>query len=143
MSGYLYFNSNTFYQPELKTPGDRGRWRNIPGTLYCRQFLPTDSLGNFTLRLKNIVRGSRYRVEIASTGALVTGGEGDVPAGTGTTIDVDLTLPYYAVGNANNELRVKVRKGSAATKYLPFETQAVAQAGTVISYIGQVADPIA
>jgi hypothetical protein len=106
--------------------------------------LPTDPVGTFTLRLKNIVRGSRYRIEVATTGALAdTDGEGDAPAGTGTTTDVDITLPYYASGNANNDLRIKVRKGSAATKYLPFETQAVAQAGVVISYISQTADSIA
>jgi hypothetical protein len=74
--------------------------------------LPTDPVGTFTLRLKNIVRGSRYRIEVATTGALAdTDGEGDAPAGTGTTTDVDITLPYYASGNANNDLRIKVRKG--------------------------------
>jgi hypothetical protein len=301
---------------------ERGRTIGLLGTVYGMARFDSDSIGNFTLRLKNIVRGSRYRVEVASTGALVTGGDGSVsipavadklqdkttgvtnitnvskqisgltdntvytlsvyvaaagwgyaccsindkagvnvglayinlttgavneiygdasaelvgdgwwrlklsvnvgsgastpvfafyiadadthPAGishstsagngiglwgarldegaaalsyytsgnlcpdpedfsawtlndavdgevvanalspaayVGTT-DVDLTLPYYAAGNANNDLKVKVRKGSASTKYLPFETQAVAQAGTVISYISQAADPIA
>ena len=107
--------------------------------------LPTDPLGSFTLTLKNAVVGSRYRVEVAGTGALATptgSAEGTVPGVSGL-VDVSITLDYYAPGNSANNLKVKVRKGTAAPKYQPFETLATAQSGIVTSYISQIADSIA
>lgn len=107
--------------------------------------LPTDPLGSFTLVLQNVVVGSRYRIERTDTGALATptsNAEGTVPGVSGVT-DVSITLDYYAPGNAGNDLRAKVRKGTAAPKYQPFETQFTAQSGTVNAYVAQVADTIA
>lgn len=107
--------------------------------------LPTDPLGSFTLVLKNVVVGSRYRIERTDTGALATptvNAEGTVPGVSGVT-DVSITLDYYAVGNAGNDLRAKVRKGTSSPKYQPFETLFTAAAGTVNAYVAQVADTIA
>ena len=62
---------------------------------------------------------------------------------TATGASEVFTVPYYTNGNANNDLKVKVRKGTAAPKYQPFETQVTAGAGSQSVYIAQVADPIA
>lgn len=98
--------------------------------------LPTESVGSCQLTIDNIVVGSRYRVEVASTGALVA--EGDATAST-----VVLNVPLYPTGNSSNTLRVKVRKGTTAPKYQPFQTQVIANAAGVTAYISQVPDPIA
>jgi hypothetical protein len=111
---------------------------------YSQQRLATDAVGTFTLRIKNVMGGSRYRVEYAASGVVAEPSANAEGVVSGTVLtDVDLTLNLYVGGSASNDLRVKVRKGTAATKFLPFETQVVAQSGTVIAYIAQVADPIA
>lgn len=104
-----------------------------------RQRLAGDPLGTCTLELRACVAGSRYRVEVASSGALVV--EGTVPGASGLA-DVALTVPYYAAGNANNSLRIKVRKATAAPKYKPYETQAVVAAAGAVVYVAQEADTI-
>lgn len=115
--------------------------RPFGGLVITKLRLPTDSIGTTTVTLTNVVVGSRYRIEVADTGALAeptTNAEGTAGASI-----VNITLNLYAAGNSNNSMRIKVRKGSAATKYQPYETQAtlIAQAQSV--YIAQVPDPIA
>ncbi len=105
------------------------------------QKLPGDVLGQMTLTLTNVVVGSRYRIERQGDGSLATptaNAEGVAGAST-----VPITLDYYSSGSANNDLRIKVRKGTAAPKYQPFETLATVGAADQSSYIAQVADPIA
>lgn len=114
----------------------------IGSGVYSVQKAATDSIGTTTVTLTNVVVGSRYRIEVASTGALAE------PAANaeGTTSNSDplpITLNLYAAGNSNNSLRIKVRKGSAATKYQPFETQVTLSAQAQSVYIAQVPDPIA
>jgi hypothetical protein len=96
----------------------------------------SDPTGTCEVRLQNIVVGSRYRIEVASTGALLASGV------AGSTTE-DVTIDRYASGNANNSLRIKVRQGSSAPKYQPFETQAESVAGTVLVWIQQSLDTIA
>jgi hypothetical protein len=138
--GYIWMGTRTL--PDA-TP--RGASTNNLLVSIGRTKLSTDPSGSFTLTLKNIVRGSRYRIERAGDGSLATptaNAEGEVAAGAGTTIDLSITLDYYASGSANNDLVIKVRKGTSGTKYLPFETQATAASGTAISYISQSQDTI-
>lgn len=104
--------------------------------------LATDAIGTFTLVLKNVVVGSRYRIERAGDGSLATPtgtAEGVVPGSSGTA-DVSLTLDLYPVGSANNDLRIKVRKASATPFYRPFESLASAQAGAVTVFVSQALD---
>ena len=98
--------------------------------------LPTDSIGSMTLTLTNVVIGSRIRIEEQVGGALV-----DERTATGTS-EV-FSIPVYVGGSAKNDLRIKVRKGTSAPKYQPFETLAVAAVGSQSVYTAQVADPIA
>ena len=117
-------------------PTSRGRQYPSEGGYLSAARLATDSLGNMTLTLTNVVVGSRIRIEEQVAGTLV-----DERTATGTT-EV-FTVPVYSGGSASNDLRIKVRKGTSGPKYQPFETLAVAAIGTQSVYIAQVADPIA
>ena len=100
----------------------------------CR--FDADAVGTCVVRLQNIVSGSRYRIEVASTGTLLA-------SGVAASTTEDVTIDRYASGNANNSLRIKVRQGSSAPKYQPFETQAESAPGTVLVWVAQVPDTIA
>jgi hypothetical protein len=94
--------------------------------------LPTDPIGTFTLTLTNLVVGSAIRVE-TQAGALIEYRVADA------TSEV-FTVPAYAPGNAANDLRIKVRKGTAAPFYKDYETLAVASVGAGSIYVVQVPD---
>ena len=117
-------------------PASRGKFYLVGGQLIVRQRLPTDSIGNMTLTLTNVVIGSAIRIDVQSTGALVE-------FRTATATSEVFTVPVYAGGSASNDLRIKVRKGTTAPKYQPFETLVIAAVGAQSVYVAQVADPIA
>ena len=96
--------------------------------------LPTDPVGTFTLQFRGIVEGSRVRVETAAEGITL-----DEFVSTASEIE-NRTLSLYASGNPRNNLRIKVRNASGTPAYVPFESQAVAQLGTVIVYVFQEPD---
>jgi formylmethanofuran dehydrogenase subunit D len=117
-------------------PATRGPMVPAASCIVAKQRLSTDSIGNCDIRIKNAVTSSRYRIEIASDGTLVV-------EGTVASQDFNVSVPYYPAGNSNNSLVVKVRKGTSAPKYQPFETQVEAGAAGALAYIAQVPDPIA
>lgn len=94
--------------------------------------LPTDSIGTFVLTLTNLVVGSAIRVETQS-GALI---EFRTAAATSEVFNV----PVFSPGSPANDLRIKVRKGSSAPFYIPFETLATGQAGAQSIFVNQVLD---
>ena len=95
--------------------------------------LPFDPIGTFSLTLTNVVIGSRVHVEKQSDGTEYH----DSVAASST---VAISLSAYASGSANNDLRIKVRKGTGSPTYKPFETRATAIVGSQSIYIGQIAD---
>ena len=97
--------------------------------------LPTDPIGTNALTLTNLVSGSAIRVEEAD-GTLREFREADATSEA-------FTLDVYSAGSAKNNLVIKVRKGTAAPKYLPFTTYVTAAVGSQSVYIAQVADTIA
>lgn len=97
-----------------------------------RMRLSTESIGNFTLTLTNVVIGSAIRVE-TQAGTLVEYRVAD------DTTEV-FTIPAYAVGSAANDLRIKVRKGTAAPFYVPYETLTTAFVGSGSIYVSQILD---
>lgn len=120
--------------------GDRDRGIAVlaPGVVQWRALLPTDPVGSMTLTLTNVVVGSRYRIERQGDGSLATptaNAEGTAAAST-----VVITLDAYASGSANNDLRIKVRKGTTDPVYKPFDTFVVASTTPSISYIAQIPD---
>lgn len=94
--------------------------------------LPTDSIGTFVLTLTNLVVGSAIRVE-TQAGALV---EFRVAAASSEAFNV----PAYSPGSASNDLRIKVRKGTSAPFYRPYETLATAAVGSQSIFVSQIPD---
>lgn len=97
-----------------------------------RMRLPTESIGNLALTLTNLVVGSAIRVE-TQAGTLIEFRTADDTSET-------FTVPAYAVGNAANDLRIKVRKGTSAPFYIPFETLTTAFVGSASIYVSQILD---
>lgn len=95
--------------------------------------LDSDAIGTFTLRLRNLVAGSRVRVETQASGVTLD-------EFVASAADQDRTLSLYASGNANNDIRIKVRHASGTPAYRPFETLAVAQLGVVTVFVSQELD---
>lgn len=111
----------------------RGPSHFYPSGPVSNQRLPTDSVGSFALTLSGLVAGSAIQVEVATTGVVVS----NTTAGAAT---VTLTLPAYAAGSANNNLRIKVRKGSVAPFYIAYETLATAFVGAQTIFVSQIPD---
>lgn len=97
-----------------------------------RMRLSTEAIGNFTLTLTNLVVGSAIRIE-TQAGDLVEYRVADA------TSEV-FTIPAYSPGNASNDLRIKVRKGTAAPFYVPYETLTAASVGSASIYVSQIQD---
>lgn len=94
--------------------------------------LPTDSIGTFMLTLTGLVVGSAIQIETQAGAAI----ENRTAAGATEVFSV----PAFAVGDASNDLRIKVRKGSAAPFYQPFETLATAVVGAQSIFVNQIPD---
>lgn len=115
------------------TPPTRGRqWCREGGYLSASR-LSTDSVGNFVLTLTNVVVGSAIRIELQGDGSLV----GSSTAAGSTVV---MTVPAYAAGSAGNDLRVKVRKGTGAPFYQPYETLVTGFVGAQSVYVSQIPD---
>lgn len=98
-----------------------------------RQRLPTDPLGAFSLTLTNLVVGSVIQVQEQVSGTTLYNG-------TAAATSQLISLSAYAGGSAKNDLRIKVRKGTATPFYQPYETLAVASVGSQSIYVSQVPD---
>lgn len=119
-------------------------------TIISQQRGVNDPIGTCTLRIKNGVAGSEYGVFVQSTNTEsqlggVSSGLGifrnDLSAGT--VADMDISFDYYPPGNINNNIRIRLRKGTSGTKYQPFETLITIGAGVNVAYAAQVIDTIA
>lgn len=121
--------------PYAAAVSSHGRGKTVCYALQvlAEQLRPTDPIGTLTLTLTNIVIGSRIRIETQSTGALVEDRVAD------TTTEV-FTVPVYASGSAGNDLRIKVRKATTGTAYIPWETLATAAPGAQSIYVAQISD---
>lgn len=113
-------------------PTARGRLYGYPGMVLGRARLPTDSVGTFALTLTGLVVGSAIQIETA-TGAAI---ENRTAAATSEVF----TVSAYTSGSANNNLRIKVRKGSASPFYLPYETLTTAFVGSTAIFVSQISD---
>lgn len=111
----------------------RGRFRNGGMVSIARQSLPGDAIGVFALTLTNLVVGSAIQIEDQlGTTTLYNG----VAASTSQLIN----LSAYVGGSSLNDLRIKVRKGSSAPYYQPYETLATAIVGSGSIYVSQIPD---
>jgi hypothetical protein len=103
------------------------------GVVLSRGRLATDSIGNFSLTLTNLVIGSRVHIQVTSTGVAVDDIVADATSET-------MVIPAYSPGSANNDLTIKVRKASATPFYRPYRTQVTALVGSQSIYIEQQLD---
>lgn len=110
----------------------RGKWRVFAGVALSRQALPTDPIGSVVLTLTHVIVGSAVQVESQSGTSLYNG-----TAASGTVV---IPLQVYSAGSPLNELRIKVRKGSASPFYQPWETLATAIKGSASIYVAQIPD---
>lgn len=94
--------------------------------------LPTDSVGTFVLTLTGLVVGSAVQIETQSGTPIENR--------TATATTEVFSVPAFAVGNVSNDLLIKVRKGSAAPYYRPFETLATALVGAQSIFVNQIPD---
>lgn len=133
MSAAIFIPSFPQFAGVGLVPVARGPMSPNHGVVVSRGRLSTDAVGTCAVTIQNAVVGSRYRIEVASTGTLVA--EGDV-----ATADFTENVPLYPAGNPANTLRIKIRKGTSAPFYRPFETQVVAQAAPQVAYILQQLD---
>lgn len=106
---------------------------NLLGQTLAIERLPTEPVGAFTLTLTNLVVGSAIQVE-DQTGANTFHNS---TAGAATEV---ISLDAFGLGSSKNDLRIKVRKGSGAPFYQPYETLTVAFVGAQSIYVSQVQD---
>lgn len=85
-----------------------------------------------TITLSNVIVGSMYEIyNLTTTTTLATGTAGAS------------TVAITAVASNNDTLRIRVRKASSGTKYIPFETQAIITNLSASVYVSQIEDLIA
>lgn len=124
---------NRAFGGSYEYPSTRGAFKNMFGMCLEQQPLPTDPIGTFALTLTNVVVGSAIQIEDqAGTTTLYNG-----TAATSTPL---INLSAYAGGSGLNNLRIKVRKGSASPYYIPWETVTVAVVGSQTIYVAQIPD---
>lgn len=114
-------------------PLSRGKTVHLGGVSLGVARLPTDPIGIFALTLTHLVVGSVIQVEAAGDGTVFAFLTADSTSET-------INLSAYSAGSPNNDLRIKVRKGSAAPFYQPYETQATAIVGAQSIYVSQIPD---
>lgn len=109
-----------------------GKSRPMGLCVFSVAALPTDPIGSFVLTLTHVIVGSAVQVESQSGTSLYNG-----TAASGTVV---IPLQVYSAGSPINELRIKVRKGSASPFYQPWETLATAIKGSASIYVAQIPD---
>lgn len=88
-------------------------------------------LETYDIVLQNIVVGSVYEIyNVTSTTQITTGTASSSP----TTVSIS--------ANLNDTLRIRVRKASGGTRYVPFETNATVSSTGATVYISQIVDSI-
>lgn len=120
----------------LGTTLGAGRGKNAPFAFAVSSGVfafPTDPIGNFALTLTNVVTGSAIQIESQD-------GSTTLHNSTAAGSTVNITLQAYAAGSPLNDLRIKVRKGSAAPYYQPYETLTTAVVGAQSIYVSQIPD---
>lgn len=132
MSSALYMGSIVGHAGVVSYPAQRGRFANMSMGSFSRQSLPADPVGVFLLTLTNLVVGSAVHIEAIGGPVLAS-----LAADASTEV---IPLQAYAAGSALNNLRIKVRKGSASPYYQPWETLATAIVGSQSIYVSQIPD---
>lgn len=110
-----------------------GKSRPIGACVSSVTALPTDPIGAHTLTLTNVVVGSRIAIRDQAN----TTTRYDQIAATSTIV---IPLSVYSAGSSLNDWRIKVRKASTGTTYVPYETLMTATVGSSSIYVSQIPD---
>lgn len=129
---FLYPTDQPWLMSMNVFPAERGRLYGYSSMVLGRARLPTDSIGTYALTLTGLVIDSAIQIE-TQAGALVENRTADA------TTEV-FSVPAYSIGSTNNDLRIKVRKGTASPFYKPYETLATAVVGSNSIYVSQILD---
>ena len=95
--------------------------------------LPSDAIGNFVLTLTNVAVGSAIQIQTQD-------GSSTLYNGVAATSSPTINLSAYAAGSPNNNLRIKVRKGTSSPYYRAYETLTTAFVGSQSIYVSQIPD---
>lgn len=98
--------------------------------------LPSDPIGTHTLTLTNVAVGSRVTIRDQANTT-------EFHNAIAASATVAIALQVYAGGSPLNNWSIRIRKASAAPKYLPFETLMTATVGSSSIYVSQIPDTIA
>lgn len=131
-SAILAHRYNQFFGVSI-LPTTRGKYAVANGGALAQQSLPTDAIGVFALTLQNVIVGSAIQIEDQL-------GTTTLYNGTAATTSPLINLSAYAGGSSLNDLRIKVRKGTGAPYYKPYETLTAAFVGSQSIYVSQIQD---
>ena len=120
------------FQGVVLIPSDRGRWVGGGLQMTSQLPLPTDPVGVMPITLTNLVIGSAVQVESLS-GVSIHNSTADATS-------KEIVVQVYSIGSPLNDLRIKVRKGSSAPFYQPWETFTTAVVDTQTIYVSQITD---
>lgn len=151
----MYFDSVVALGGTLEYPSTR-RPFNVNGLIsLSQQGVATDPVGTTTLTLQNVVNGSNVHIETQDGtvsrfdqqyghGVVQYNDSGtdydeatvlyDAQANTAIALDV------YEQGSALNDIRIRIRKGTSAPYYVPYETQVTLSETPASIYISQISD---
>lgn len=151
----MYFDSVVALGGTLEYPSTR-RPFNVNGLIsLSQQGIATDPVGTTTLTLQNVVNGSNVHIE-TQDGTVSRFdqqyGHGVVQYNdSGTDYDeatvlydaqanTAIALGVYEQGSALNDIRIRIRKGTSAPYYVPYETQVTLSETPASIYISQISD---
>jgi len=133
MSNFMYFTMVGALGGTVAVPTARRNFEVDHFLSFSKQAYAADPIGTHTLTLTNVVVGSR--VFIQDQDKTVT--HYDQIAGASTVV---IPLQVYVGGSALNDWRIKVRKASSGTTYIPYETLMTATPGSSSIYVSQIPD---
>ena len=151
----MYFDSVVALGGTLEYPSTR-RPFNVNGLVsLSQQGVATDPVGTTTLTLQNVVNGSNIHIE-TQDGTVNRFNQQYGPGvvqynDSGTDYDeaavlydaqsnTAITLDVYEQGSALNDIRIRIRKGTSAPYYIPYETQTTLSETPASIYVSQISD---
>jgi hypothetical protein len=129
----MYFDSVVALGGTLEYPSTRRPFNVGHLVSLSMQGIATDPVGTTTLTLQNVVNGSHIQIETqdgTTTRHYAVYATGDPP----------IVLNVYEQGSALNDLRLKIRKGTSAPYYRPFETLVTLSPTPSSIYVSQIQD---
>lgn len=133
MSNFMYFTVIGALGGTVTVPTTRRNFEVDHFLSFALQAYADDPIGNFLLTLTNVVTGSAIQIESQD-------GTTTLHNSTASGSTVVINLSAYAGGSNLNNLRIKVRKGSAAPFYQPYTTFTTAIVGAQSIYVNQLPD---